>query len=68
MNIAFFIKEEVFVKISLEYFNEYKEEVLEEMIKQGATENELQLVKEGAIINGIRNNRKPEDVAWAILQ
>lgn len=56
------------MEISLEYFNEYKEEVLEEMIKQGAMENELQLVKEGAIINGIRNNRKPEDVAWAILQ
>lgn len=56
------------MEISLDVFNKYKEKVLDEMIKQGATENELQQIKESSIINGIKNNRKPEDVAWAILQ
>ncbi len=49
-------------------FEQYKEEVLNQMILQGATEDELQLLKDEAILNGIRNNRSPEDVAWAILQ
>lgn len=38
------------------------------MKKMGATEQEIGLIHESTIRNSIYNNRKPEDVAWAILQ
>lgn len=56
------------MQIALDKFEEYKEEVLNQMVLQGATENDLQLLKEETIINAIRKNRSPKDVAWAILQ
>lgn len=46
---------------------EFREELLEELIKQGATEQELQ-VPEETIWNAMRNHRSPADVAWAWLQ
>ena len=47
---------------------EYRKLLAAEMLKLGASENEMKLICTQIIINSIRNNRKPEDVAWAILQ
>ncbi len=48
--------------------NEYRNLLQKEMIRLGATEHELELIKDATIRNAIKRNRKPEDVAWAILQ
>lgn len=47
---------------------EYRKLLIIEMLKLGASENEIKLIRTPTIINSIQNNRKPEDVAWAILQ
>lgn len=46
----------------------YRYLLQKEMIKLGANEQELVLIKDATIRNAIKRNRKPEDVAWAILQ
>lgn len=46
----------------------YRSEVISEMKKLGATEQEFLHLHEETILNSIQNKRKPEDVAWAILQ
>ena len=51
--------------------NEYRNLLQKEMIRQfidSQTEHELELIKDATIRNAIKRNRKPEDVAWAILQ
>lgn len=47
---------------------EYRHLLQQEMIKLGATERELNLIKDATIRNALKKNRNPEDVAWAILQ
>jgi len=47
---------------------QYRTLVMVEMEKMGATEQEIHLLSNETILNSIRNKRKPEDVAWAILQ
>lgn len=56
------------VEISEEEIVLYRNKVLSQMKLMGASKNEMALVQDAAIRNAIRNNRKPEDVAWAILQ
>ena len=46
----------------------YRSLLIIEMKKMGATEDEIDLIHDATIRNSIRNKRKPEDVAWAILQ
>ena len=46
----------------------YRSLLIVEMRRMGATQNEIDLIHDAIIRNSIRNNRKPEDVAWAILQ
>lgn len=46
----------------------YRSLLIVEMKKMGATEDEINLIHDATIRNSIRNNRKPEEVAWAILQ
>lgn len=46
----------------------YRSLLIIEMKKMGATEDEISLIHDATIRNSIRNNRKPEEVAWAILQ
>ncbi len=46
----------------------YRSLLIVEMKKMGATQDEINLIHDTTIRNSIRNNRKPEDVAWAILQ
>lgn len=46
---------------------EFREELLEELIMQGATEEQLK-VPEETIWNAMRKHRSPADVAWALLQ
>lgn len=46
----------------------YRELVITEMKKMGATDQELSLVHDATITNSIINKREPRDVAWAILQ
>ena len=55
-------------KITNKEINEYKDNLILELEKLGATNKEKELVKENTIINAIRQNREPKDVAWAILQ
>lgn len=54
--------------VSLSEFNNYKDLLVNALKKMGATEQELSLICDAIIINSIHNNRKVEDVAWAILQ
>lgn len=46
----------------------YRKALQNEMIKLGANEQELNLIKDATIRNALKKNRKPEDVAWALLQ
>ena len=46
----------------------YKNALIEEMIKQNATEKEISLITDEVIENAIKQNKKVEDVAWALLQ
>ncbi len=46
----------------------YREALQNEMIKLGANEQEIKLIKDATIRNALKRNRKPEDVAWALLQ
>ncbi len=54
--------------ISTNEMESYRDALLSEMIKLGASENDFNLVCDNLIIASIINNRKAEDVAWAILQ
>ena len=54
--------------ISREQIEAYRAALLQAMEKMGATDSEKALVHDATIRNSIRRNRKPEDVAWAILQ
>ncbi len=46
----------------------YRDKVIEALKQFGATSQEIALLHDETILNSIRNNRKPEDIAWAILQ
>ena len=54
--------------IENELISNYRLAIQEAMIKLGADEQELNLIKDATIRNAIKRNRKPEDVAWALLQ
>ena len=47
---------------------EYREALIEELKKRGATPVELNLVSDEIIINALNQHRSVESVAWAILQ
>lgn len=47
---------------------QYKEAVINVLQELGATEDEMVLLTEETLQNGLKNNRLPKDVAWAILQ
>lgn len=47
---------------------QYRSELIKEIINLGATENEINLISDILIQNSIENNRSAQDVAWAILQ
>lgn len=55
-------------EVTVSQINDYKTALIKELIKMGATESEKNLVCNEMIINSIINNRRVEDVAWAILQ
>lgn len=55
-------------EVSLKQIETYRELLIAEMKKLGAEENEFALICNALIMNSIRNDRRPEDVAWAILQ
>lgn len=46
----------------------YRKALQNELIKLGASEQEINLIKDATIRNAIRRKRKPEDVAWALMQ
>lgn len=54
--------------IEPERIREYRAALEQAMERMGATEAEKALIHDATIRNSIRSNRKPEDVAWAILQ
>lgn len=47
---------------------DYRRSVIEELKSLGATDNDIDLVNDVTIVNAIKANRYPSDVAWAILQ
>lgn len=56
------------IEITKDMIERYHYDLLRQMLLQGATQKEISLIKEETIINSIKNNRKPRDVAWALLQ
>ena len=54
--------------ITQDQIDAYRTTVVIEMEKMGATNQEISLLRTETVPNSIRNPRKPEDVAWAILQ
>ena len=49
-------------------FEEYKEQVLEEFKKLNATPTDYNLATDDVLETGLKNNRKPQDLAWALIQ
>lgn len=47
---------------------EYKKEVIKVMKEKGASDMQIRLVRDGSVRYAIINKRKPEDLAWAIMQ
>lgn len=56
------------LNISPEKIDAYRTAVVHEMRKMGATNQKESLLCQETILNSLQRNRKPEDVAWAILQ
>lgn len=56
------------LSIKPEDIEAYKNAVISEMNKRGASDAQIRLVKDGAIKYAIKTKRKPEDLAWAIMQ
>ena len=54
--------------VAQEKIEEYRDMLIIELKKLGASGSELELVSEEMIINAINNGRKAVDIAWAILQ
>lgn len=54
--------------VAQEKIEEYRDMLITELKKLGASGSELELVSEEMIINAINNGRKAVDIAWAILQ
>ena len=54
--------------LSQSQFDSYKQEVIKELISLGAEKEDLDLLKDEIITNGIRNQWSPKTVAWAIMQ
>ena len=52
---------------SPEFFT-YKESIIEEMKNLNATKEELALLTDNTVINGLVNKRDPKSVALAVLQ
>lgn len=55
-------------EITSSQINEYRDMLISALKRMGATNQEISLVGDAIILNSIHNNRKVEDVAWAILQ
>lgn len=55
-------------QISQSEIDSYRNLVIKCLKENGATNAEINLLHDATIRNSIRQKRKPEDVAWAILQ
>lgn len=55
-------------ELDRKFFESYKKETIEEIILLGGTEEDIQLLKDEMIINGIHNEWSPKTVAWSIMQ
>lgn len=47
---------------------DYRRSVIEELKSLGATDSDIDLVDDATIINAIKANKYPNEVAWTILQ
>ena len=54
--------------ISMKAIDDYRSLIADEMRKMGASDDDILLIHDNTILNSILRKRKPEDVAWAILQ
>lgn len=55
-------------KYSREEVNIYKEQLISELKRMNATQDEIAFVCDSLVINSIMNNRSVEDIVWAIMQ
>lgn len=62
------LKRTVLPEIDMFEIVEFRKSVVNVMLKMGADKSDLTLIHDAAIKNSIRNKRKPEELAWAILQ
>lgn len=60
--------EKIALEQDIELIKAYRSILQDEMIKLGANEQQLNLIKDATIRNALKRSRKPEDVAWALLQ
>ena len=49
-------------------FNEFKKELIKIMLQSGCSQEDLLLISDQLIVNSIRNNRNPKDIAFALMQ
>ena len=54
--------------ISTSDINNFRILVEQEMLKMGASNSDFRFIHDEAIINTIRRNGSPEELAWALLQ
>jgi len=52
----------------IEFIKAYHSTLKNEMFKLGANDQDLNRIKDATIRNALKRNRRPEDVAWALLQ
>lgn len=55
-------------ELDRKFFESYKKEVIEEIVSLGGTGEDVQLLKDEMVINGIHNEWSPKTVAWSIMQ
>lgn len=60
------------MKFSQDEIEAYRNRLIEEMKKQGATQEDFEMFEgdlfDDIVVTAMCNGRTPEDVAWAVLQ
>jgi hypothetical protein len=50
------------------FYKKYEDQLRLDLEKNSASKNDYKLISNEMILNSIKNGRKPEDLAWAIIQ
>lgn len=62
------VEKRITLEITEVEMTQYRHALAQAMLAQGADLTDIELIKDATIRNSIRAKRKPEDVAWALLQ